>query len=163
MSQLNSSLDSLDGFLLSGTLDVTGLAASADSVAAAAVPPQPTTSSTLSALAAAEVRNPAQGCGLGCNAAELARAPSRAPGARHLRLVRPVSAGHGRIAEAGLLARVTSPWQRSQGRPGRARSAAQGRRPHAATTQQRQAKVTRMRASTPASAALLGSAQACLT
>ncbi len=78
MSQLNSSLDSLDGFLLSGTLDVTGLAASADSVAAAAVPPQPTTSSTLSALAAAEVRNPAQGCGLGCNAAELACAFARA-------------------------------------------------------------------------------------
>ena len=63
MSQLNSSLDSLDGFLLSGTLDVTSLAASADSVAAVAMPPQPTTSSTLSALAAAEVRNPAQGCG----------------------------------------------------------------------------------------------------
>jgi len=63
MSQLNSSLNSLDGFLLSGTLDVTSLAASADSVAAVAMPPQPTTSSTLSALAAAEVRNPAQGCG----------------------------------------------------------------------------------------------------
>ena len=54
ISQLNSSMSSLDSFLLIGTLNVTALAASVDSVAAAIVPPQPTTASTLSALAAAE-------------------------------------------------------------------------------------------------------------
>ncbi len=60
ISQLNSSLGSLDTFLLTGTLNVTSLAASVDSVAAAAVPPQPTTANTLSALASAEAR-PSQG------------------------------------------------------------------------------------------------------
>ena len=56
IDQLNSSMSSLDSFLLTGTLNVTALAASVDSVAAAIVPPQPTTSSTLTALAAAEAR-----------------------------------------------------------------------------------------------------------
>lgn len=56
ISQLNSSLGSLDTFLLTGALNVTSLAASVDSVAAAAVPPQPTTANTLSALASAEAR-----------------------------------------------------------------------------------------------------------
>lgn len=56
IDQLNSTMSSLDSFLLTGTLNVTALAASVDSVAAAIVPPQPTTSNTLTALAAAEAR-----------------------------------------------------------------------------------------------------------
>ena len=57
IDQLNSSMSSLDSFLLTGTLNVTALAASVDSVAAAIVPPQPATSNTLTALAAAEARS----------------------------------------------------------------------------------------------------------
>ncbi|KAK9826154.1 hypothetical protein WJX81_001842 [Elliptochloris bilobata] len=54
INQLNSSLASLDSFLLTGGLNVTALASLVNSVAAALVPPQPTTNNTLSALASAE-------------------------------------------------------------------------------------------------------------
>ena len=60
INQLNSSMSSLDSFLLTGMLNVTALSASVDSVAAAIVPPQPTTSSTLTGLAAAEARPTSQ-------------------------------------------------------------------------------------------------------
>jgi hypothetical protein len=116
MSQLNSSLDSLDGFLLSGTLDVTGLAASADSVAAAAVPPQPTTSSTLSALAAAEVRDPVQGCR---GRVQCRRACVR----RRARLALGTTSWSGPcVPDTGawqkLACSSVSPWEHSRDRPG---------------------------------------------